>query len=153
MSVLVGRHLSIGHDENEPAASVRTGLQSFCGVINRIKECPAGHNSFGTHGRNRFRRGLSDRARRARTGIVDDASVTTEIDQTEDRLKDHWSRRRGIAGRNMGRLFRRDGFHDIETLLDFFVIAGEVGELKDQLIVVEGGHFIEFAEAVSDCYE
>ena len=53
----------------------------------------------------------------------------------------------------MGGLFRRDGFHDIETLLDFFVIGGEVRELKDQVIVAEGGHFIEFAEAVSDCYE
>ena len=38
VSVLVGRHLSIGDNENDPAASFRPRLQSFCGVINRIKD-------------------------------------------------------------------------------------------------------------------
>src|SRR5262249_50069763 len=119
----------------------------------RIKENAAWLNSQGTHSRDSFRRGSSNGARHARTRIVDYASVPTDIDQPKDCLKDLWSRWRGIASRNISWLFRRDSFYDLETLLNFLVIAREVRELKGQMIVAEGGHFIEFAEAVRDCYE
>src|SRR5206468_2908677 len=53
--------------------------------------------------------------------------------------------RRGTGG-NGCRLLLGNGFHNGKTLFDFVVIVGEVGQLKDQMVVTECSHFIELAK-------